>query len=105
MTNEIFVKIVVSIITLCGALVSAYVIPFIHSKITREQMDLLSYYVSVAVRCAEQIYTPEQWADKKVYVFEYAKSVIEQKLYIKLSDDDINTIIEGIVNEIKHSGE
>lgn len=100
MTSEIFVRIVLSIITIIGALVSAYVVPYLKIRVTDQQIKQLNYYVSIAVRCAEQIYTPEQWKIKKAYVMDYVTDMAEI-IGIKLSQDQIDTIVEGVVNEIK----
>lgn len=101
MTEELFVKIILAIITIIGGLVSAYVIPYLKAKFSTEQLDTLTYYITVAVRCAEQIYTPEQWAEKKSYVTTYAKDVINDLVKINLTDEQLDAIIEGIVNEVK----
>lgn len=101
-TSEQFMQIIMSIITLLGILITSAVLPYIRSKISAEELDKLSYYITVAVRCAEQIYTPEQWRDKKAYVMSYIRQIIDSKLSISLTDEQLDTIVEGIVNEIKH---
>lgn len=102
MTSELFVKIMLSIITICGALISAYVVPYVNNKIGAEKMDMLENYVCIAIRCAEQIFSKEQWEDKKLYVTTAARSFINKKLGIEISETELDTIIEGLVNEIKH---
>lgn len=105
MNSELFTQIVLAVITIVGALVSAYVIPFIKSKMTQADMQRLVEFVKIAVRCANQIFTPEQWEKKKEYVLNIVKEFIEANLKIKLTDEQINAIIEGIVNLIKKSDE
>lgn len=105
MTTELFMKLVMSLISALGVIFTAYIVPMIKANISQKQLDQLSYYVSVAVRCAEQIYTPEQWKEKKQYVFDYVLDVVNSKLHIKLDEKDIDIIIEGVVNEIKHDGD
>lgn len=102
MTTELFLKIVMALITIMSALVTAYVIPYIKTKISAEELENISYFVTVAVRCAEQIYTAEQWQEKKEYVMDYVRNVMDEHFKIKLSYDQLNAIVEGIVNEIKH---
>lgn len=101
MNGEIFTQIVLAIITIVGAVVSAYVIPFIKSKITDADMQRLLEFVKIAVRCANQIFTPEQWAEKKNYVVRLAKEFIAQNLKIELTDEQVDAIIEGLVNIVK----
>lgn len=103
MNGELLVKIVLAIISICGALVTAYVIPFIKSKISSTELNKLFEYAKIAVRCAEQIYTVEQWQEKKEYVMNYVMNIMNEKLHINLSYDQIDTIVEGIVNEVKHN--
>lgn len=101
MSNEASILLVRSILTICAILISYVLVPFIKSMYTTEQLDRFTYYVTVAVRCAEQIYTPEQWAEKKAFVVNYCKNILKE-FHITLTDDDLNNIIEGIVNEVKH---
>lgn len=102
MSNELFMKIMLSVISLCGAIITGIIVPYIKAKIGDVKFDRLIYYVSVAVRCAEQIYTPEQWEEKKKYVMDYVMNLVNNSLNINISYDELNTIVEGIVNEIKH---
>lgn len=104
MSSEVFTQILLAVISIAGALVSAYLVPYLKSKFTSEQLDNLAYYITVAVRCAEQIYTPEQWQEKKQYVVDYAKNIVANHVKIDLSDDQLDAIIEGIVNEVKKGG-
>ena len=92
MNSELFVKIVLAIISICGALVTAYVIPFIKSKISSTELNKLIEYAKIAVRCAEQIYTVEQWKEKKEYVMDYVMNIMIEKLHINLSYDQIKII-------------
>lgn len=64
--NDLFIKIVSAILTIIVALITSVVIPWIKTKITAEQMELLKRYTEYAVRCAEQIYSPDEWQDKKL---------------------------------------
>lgn len=105
MTTDLFMKLVMSLISVLGVIFTAYVVPMIKANVSQKQLDQLSYYISVAVRCAEQIYTPEQWKEKKQYVFDYVLDIVNSKLHINLDEKDIDVIIEGIVNEIKHDGD
>ena len=103
MQGEMFVKVILSLFSVISILVTAYVIPYLKSKIGNEEFDKLITYVTVAVRCAEQIYKPEQWEEKKEYVMNYVMDIMNNKLRISLTYDELDTIVEGIVNEIKHS--
>lgn len=105
MTTELFIKLVLSLVSALSVIFTAYIVPLIKANISQKQLDQLSYYVSVAVRCAEQLYAPEQWKDKKQYVTDYVMDIVNSKLNININEQDIDIIIEGIVNEIKHDGD
>lgn len=91
-----------SVITLVSALVSAYLIPWLRSKTSVTQLDKVAYYTEMAVRAAEQLFTPDQWEKKKEYVYGYILDLVNTKLNIRLDQEDVNIIIEGVVNEVKH---
>lgn len=103
MTSETIITIVTAIVTIICALVSTYLVPLIKSKFSAEQLEAIKRYTVIAVRAAEQIFTPEQWQAKKNWVTEYITEIAHAKLHLNLTNDDINTLIEGVVNEIKHS--
>jgi len=104
MTSDAFVTIVGAVLTILATLISAYVIPYIKQKITAEDMATIRHYIEIAVRCADQIYTKEQWQEKKQFVFEYICKVSEEKLHIKLTPEDIDNLIEGFVNVLHNNG-
>ena len=105
MDNTLFMQIIQLLLICILGLVSAYVVPFIRTKVSKDQMELLLYYVNIAVKAASQMYTKEQWKEKKEYCMNYIKTIIDEKLSITLSDDEISTIIEGVLNGLKATGE
>lgn len=102
MSTELITKIVEAVLTILLALISAYVIPWLKTKIGQDKMDQLNSFIELAVRAAEQLYTPEEWEQKKAYVVGLAQAKIQQ-LGIGLTEDQLDAIIEGIVNAVKHN--
>lgn len=100
MTTELIIKIIVAIFTILYAIISAYLIPWIRTKIGSDKLEDIIIYTELAVRSAEQLYTAEQWALKKEYVYNYISGLCAEH-GIKLTPADIDVIIEGCVNEIK----
>lgn len=102
MTPEMISKITECAITVIILIVSAYVIPFLKNKIGTDKMQLLQEFAEACVRAAEQIYTKEDWKLKKDYV---TRLVTEKAtdLGIGLNEAEIDAIIEGIVNYVKHN--
>lgn len=85
---------------LLGLFFTLVIKPAIDNYVGKDKVDEFLGYIKVAIRCAEQIFTPEQWAEKKNYVYKYA---IEKaaEMGIEIADTDIDVLIEGFVNEIK----
>jgi len=86
-----------SIIALIAALISAFLIPYIKSKISAEKYAEVQEWVTVAVRAAEMIYTGTgRGAEKKQYVRDF----LADKGYT-LDIDSIETLIESAVLDLK----
>lgn len=102
MTTELFIKLIISLISVISVIISAYVVPYLKSKIGTEKLQELAYYTELAVRSAEQLFTQEQWAKKKEYVYSYISGLVSE-YGLKLTPADIDILIEGIVNEVKKS--
>ena len=101
MNNEMITVIIKALVAVLSVLITSVVIPYIKGKIGENKYNEIKYYVEYAVRCAEQIYTPEQWQEKKAYVKEYIIRKANE-FGIDMTEEDINVLIEGIVNEVKH---
>ena len=80
---EVLVK---ALAVLLGLVFTFVIKPFIDSKISQTEQAKLIEYIKIGVRCAEQIYTPEEWNKKKNYV---------------LTEKELATLIEGFVFELK----
>lgn len=100
MPAEISKIIVEAVVSISVILITTYVIPWIKSKIGEDKYALIQTYTELAVRSAEQLYSEEEWKDKKKYVL----NCVDEKLReigLELSEIEINNIIEGIVNAVK----
>lgn len=97
-------KVTECVLTVIVLLVSAYLIPWLKTKINDEKLKELEKFCEQAVRAAEQLYTPEEYKLKKAYVLSLINEQIE-KLGLGLNEAEIDAIIEGIVNYVKHNKE
>ena len=79
---EVLVK---ALAVLLGLVITFVIKPFIDSKISQTEQAKLIEYIKIGVRCAEQIYTPEEWNKKKNYVLEYVTEIMNENLNIKLT--------------------
>ena len=104
MDNETLKTLINAVLTVVGILLTAYVIPWLKEKVGTERLERLAAYAEYGVRSAEQIFTQAQWKEKKQYVYNY---VLEKsdRLGLDLEPPDIDLLVEGIVNAVKHGGE
>jgi hypothetical protein len=67
-------------------------------------MNTLLNVIKAIVRAADQIYTPDEWQKKKEHVLAAVIGFVDRNLHIKLTEADINDLIEGIVNDLHGNG-
>ena len=67
-------NIILAIISLLVAVAEAFLIPWIKTTWDNAKIERLSRYVEVGVSAAEQLFTTEQWAEKKSYVQSFLAS-------------------------------
>ena len=101
MNNEVVSVIIKSIVAILSVVITTVVIPYLKNKLGEDKYAELTNYVEWAVRCAEQIYTPDEYAKKKEYVMNYIIAKAKE-MNIALSEEDIDILIEGVVNLVKH---
>lgn len=104
MDGKVFTQIILSVIAIIGTLVSYYVIPYVKTLLTDQQLSQVINYVDIAVRCAEQIYSVDEWKKKKSYVLNTTKEFLTH-LDISVTDEQLNTMIEAMVHEVKKDRE
>ncbi len=102
MTPEMITKATECLLTLIVLIVSAYVIPWLKSKVKTDKLERLEVFIEQAVRSAEQIYTPDEWKLKKAYVLSLVNEQVT-KLGLGLNEAEVDAVIEGIVNYVKHN--
>lgn len=93
--------IIKAVVAVLSVLITSVLIPYVKGKIGENKYNEIKFYVEYAVRCAEQIYTPEQWAEKKAYVKAYIIRKASE-FGIDMTEEDLDILIEGVVNEVKH---
>jgi len=100
---EILVK---ALGVLVGLIITLVIKPYIDSKVSATEQAKVENYIKIAVRCAEQIYTVDQWKEKKEYVLNYTLDLINDcnLVDVKLTTADIENLIEGMVYAVKKEG-
>ncbi len=87
-----------ALIALVAALITAFLIPYIKTKMTAEQQKNLVQWVEFAVLAAEQLYGSGMGQEKKAYVLEF----LRQQGYT-VDAAQLEVLIEGAVKELLNS--
>lgn len=89
-------KIFQVILSIISIIITGVLIPLIKSKVSKDKIDKAMTITAIAVKAAEQIYRESgQGKEKKDYVKDYLK-----KSKLKLTDEEIDTLIEAAVKEL-----
>lgn len=89
-------QIILAVITLIGAVISRYLIPWIRNKLTDHQYEVFNGLVRTGVFAAEQIFTSEQWKEKKQYVVD----LLKENGYT-VDTTSVDALIEATVRELR----
>ena len=89
-------QIILAIITLIGAVITRYLIPWLKEKTTEKQFEALKVLARVGVYAAEQLFSTEQWKEKKQYVLD----LLKQNGYT-VDDAAVDALIESLVRELR----
>ena len=89
-------QIILAIITLIGAIITRYVIPWIKDKLDDRQYDVFATLVRVGVFAAEQIFKSDQWKEKKQYVLDL---LVENGYEIDATA--VDALIEATVRQLR----
>lgn len=101
-------QIVVAVIGLLGLIITTVLVPWIKSKMTNEQWQMIVNYVYAGVQAAEIIFNAQGQGEAK---FEWVADYIEQRCAehgIKIDGDTIKVVIENAWKEFgldKHDEE
>lgn len=89
-----------AVIALASAAVSAFLIPWIRSRITDAQRQHLVAWTKIAVAAAEQIFNGSgRGEEKKKYVLDFL-----EKKGIIVDENSIDTAIEAAVKQLNSGG-
>ena len=91
--------IITTVLTLIFSLITAFLIPYIKTKVSAEQFATIKLWVQVAVQAAEMLYVGSgRGEEKKKYVIEFLNSK-----GFTLNAEEIENLIESAVSELKQS--
>lgn len=90
-------QIIVAVLTLIFSLISAFLIPYLKTKVSNEQFTTIQMWVKIAVQAAEMIYVGTgRGEEKKEYVLDFLNSK-----GFSLNIGEIENLIEAAVLELK----
>ena len=89
-------QIILAIITLIGGIITRYLIPWIKGKLSDQQYEALKILVRTGVFAAEQIFSSEEWKEKKDYVV----NLLKENGYT-VDETSVDALIEATVRELR----
>lgn len=91
--------IITAVLTLIISLISAFLIPYIKTKVSTEQFATIKLWAQVAVQAAEMLYVGSgRGEEKKKYVLDFLNSK-----GFTLNTEEIDNLIESAVLELKQA--
>lgn len=88
-------QIILAVITLIGALITRYLIPWLKAKMDERQYDVFNGLVQVGVFAAEQLYGAMHGEEKKQYVID----LLKENGY-EVDSMAVDALIEATVREL-----
>ena len=92
-----YTQIISAVIALISALVSAFLIPWLKTKIDANKLQTIKTYVEIGVKAAEQLYAATDGEEKKAYVINF---LAEHGIRFDVST--IDQLIEAAVLQLPH---
>lgn len=98
--NELVFEALKVIVMLAALLVARYLIPFIKTKISTEQMGEVKMWVNAAVLMVQQVYGTEPGTERKKIALDLLNNML-LKENIRITSDQLDTLIEAAVKTMK----
>ena len=92
-----YTQIISAVIALISALVSAFLIPWLKTKIDANKLQTIKTYVEIGVKAAEQLYAATDGEEKNAYVINF---MAEHGIRFDVST--IGQLIEAAVLQLHH---
>lgn len=92
-------QILLGIIILLGGAISLFVVPYIKTHVSAEQLTILSGIAQTVVYAAEKIFGAKMGEDKLAYALSLAKKLLASK-NLTFDEDVIRAAIESQVQQL-----
>ncbi|MCI8980290.1 MAG: phage holin [Clostridia bacterium] len=93
-------QVFLGVLGLITVIITSVIVPWIKSKTTLEQQNMIRTWATIAVYAAQQLFTNSE--EKKNYALQYVSDMLK-KYNIELTANEISTYIEGALKDIKTS--
>lgn len=93
-------QVFLGILGLVTVIITSVIVPWVKSKTTTQQQNMIRTWATVAVYAAQQLFVNSD--EKKEYALQYVSDMLK-KYNIELTANEISTYIEGALKDIKTS--
>lgn len=92
--SDVWFELLVAIVT---AVLSIVVVPWLRTLIQEHKLENYVLWAEMAVKSAEQIFSKEEWAEKKAYCLDFLSDLVGGAL----SPAQLDILIESAVKELR----
>ncbi|MBP3826276.1 MAG: phage holin [Butyrivibrio sp.] len=100
--RDITLELLKIIVMIASCLIARYLIPWLKAGIDADKEARVKEIISDAVYMAQQLYWAKTGEERKEKAIEYAKKILASK-GINVSAEELNTILEAAVKQLKIS--
>lgn len=98
--NETLFDIVILCIPVIGTIITGFLIPYLQTRISDAQMEVISKWVKKAVQAAEVLfYSPDTGEEKRDYVISFIDQMFNRKKEV-ITRDQIRVLLEAAWKEM-----
>lgn len=90
----------VGILALLAMFISSWLVPWIRSKVSQTQQEIISAGANIVVYAAEQLFGTKKGQEKLAYATERLQNILS-KYHIKLDNGALRPYIEAAVKALK----
>ena len=99
--NENIFEFVLSLISLLGAVITYFAVPYIQANIDSTKLEQYQKWAALAVRTAEMLWSDTgHGEDKKKYAVKFFNDMFNSKKTV-ITEEQIDILIESAVQELK----
>ena len=99
MDERIF-SVILAAIPVVGAIVTAYLVPYLKNKIGAENLNNITFWIEKAVAAAELLFdAPKSGEQKKAYVIDFINKMFNSKKTV-ITTEQIEVILEASVKAL-----